>query len=194
MKTWKEITAADPQHSINYARRWDFFLAQGQDIYGEARLIDAMAARGSRILDAGCGQGRLSGYLSQQGHIVVGSDLDPVLIDIAREKFPEATFYVGDLVEDPIAEDGFDIALCAGQVLTFLELDTVPQALRHIFDSLRSGGRAVIGFGAGRGLPFGYFFQAAEQVGFIRENVFSSWELAPFDESSSFLVAVLRKP
>ena len=30
---------------------------------GEARLVDAMLARGSRVLDAGCGQGRIGGHL-----------------------------------------------------------------------------------------------------------------------------------
>ncbi|NMB23108.1 MAG: class I SAM-dependent methyltransferase, partial [Corynebacterium sp.] len=83
MPTWKEITANNPSHSENYARRWRNLVAEGEDIYGEARLIDAMAPRGARILDAGCGTGRIGGYLSERGHDVLGTDLDPVLIGYA---------------------------------------------------------------------------------------------------------------
>lgn len=96
-RTWTDITADDPGHSRRYAKRWDEFARQGRDIDGEARLIDAMAPRGARILDAGCGQGRLGGYLSRRGHHVTGVDIDPYLISVAREKYPDGRWIVGDL-------------------------------------------------------------------------------------------------
>ena len=52
-QTWKKIVEADPEHSRRYAQRWDDMVAEGMDIDGEARLADAMAPRGARILDAG---------------------------------------------------------------------------------------------------------------------------------------------
>ena len=67
-QTWKKIVDADPGHSQRYAKRWDDMVAEGVDIDGEARLIDAMAPRGARILDAGCGQGRTGAYLHERGH------------------------------------------------------------------------------------------------------------------------------
>ncbi len=51
-------------------------------------MIDAMAARGSRVLDAGCGTGRVGGRLAELGHTVVGADVDPALIDYAKADFP----------------------------------------------------------------------------------------------------------
>jgi hypothetical protein len=43
----------------------------GADLAGEARLIDAMVARGSGILDAGCGSGRvMPGVLVQLTSLV----------------------------------------------------------------------------------------------------------------------------
>ena len=80
MATWKEITDADPSHSHNYARRWKVLEAEGKDIYGEARTADAMLERASKVLDAGCGTGRIGGYLARQGHDVLGMDIDPILI------------------------------------------------------------------------------------------------------------------
>lgn len=168
--------------------------SQGQDIHGEARLIDAMAERESRILDAGCGTGRLGGYLAKRGHTVVGSDLDPVLIDHAVADHPEATWYVGDLSTDPIPESDFALAVSAGNVMGFLEENGREPALRHIFEALASQGRFVVGFGAGRGWGFDDFIDTARNVGFTLDNVFESWDLRPFAEDSTFLVAIFSKP
>lgn len=74
MPTWNDIVAANPDHSHRYAKRWDIFVAQGRDIDGEARLIDALAQRGSRMLDAGAGTGRVGAYLLKKGHSVTGVD------------------------------------------------------------------------------------------------------------------------
>lgn len=195
MPTWKEVTAANPDHSENYARRWQNMIDAGDDIDGEARLVDAIAPqRGSRILDAGCGQGRLGGRLAALGHEVVGTDIDEVLIDHAKRQFPDATWYVGDLGTDPIAESGFDIAVSAGNVMGFLAPEGHEPALQHIYDSLIGGGRFVVGFGAGRGWAFPDFLDTAAQVGFTQDYVFESWDLKPFSKDSHFLVALFTKP
>ena len=80
---WSRIIAADPQHSYRYIQRFKMMEANGHDLYGEARTVDAMVGRNARILDAGCGPGRLCGYLHERGHTVVGVDVDPVLIAAA---------------------------------------------------------------------------------------------------------------
>ena len=60
---WSRIIAADPDHSRRYIERFKMMEAAGHDLYGEARTVDAMVERNSRILDAGCGPGRLGGRL-----------------------------------------------------------------------------------------------------------------------------------
>ena len=82
---WMQKVAADPGHSQWYIERFRALARSGEDIVGEARLIDAMAPRGARILDAGCGPGRVGGYLAAVGHDVVGVDVDPELIEAARQ-------------------------------------------------------------------------------------------------------------
>lgn len=194
MPTWKEITANNPSHSENYARRWRNLVAEGEDIYGEARLIDAMAPRGARILDAGCGTGRIGGYLSERGHDVLGTDLDPVLIGYAKQDYPKARWVVGDLSTDPIPEDNFDLIVSAGNVMGFLAEDGRLPALRNITRTLKPGGRFIAGFGAGRGWGFDNFMATATQAGLEPENVFESWDLKPFTEHSDFLVAIFTRP
>ncbi len=194
MPTWKEVTTANPDHSHNYARRWKMMEAQGKDIHGESRLIDAMAERGSRILDAGCGTGRLGGELIRRGHNVMGVDVDPLLIEHAANDHPDGQWLVGDLTEDPIPEGGFDIAVAAGNVMGFIAPDGRKKALSHIFDALSPGGRFVAGFGSGRGWEFPDFLALAGDVGFEEDFLSSAWDLKPFNERSTFLVAILSKP
>lgn len=195
-RTWVKITQANPGHSDWYVERFRAMAAAGADLAGEARLIDAMVPRGSRILDAGCGTGRVGSHLADAGHVVVGVDIDPVLIAAARQDHPGPQWMVGDLAElDLPARDiaeSFDAIVCAGNVMTFLAAGTRREVLRRLRSHLRDGGRVVIGFGAGRGYDFDDFFRDASAVGLAVDLALSTWDLRPFTEESNFLVAILR--
>ena len=82
---WLQKLAKNPGHSQWYVDRFRKLAADGADLGGEARMIDAMVPRGSRILDAGAGAGRVGGFLAAAGHDVVGVDLDPLLVAAAQE-------------------------------------------------------------------------------------------------------------
>ncbi|GAB3548958.1 hypothetical protein GCM10027404_13770 [Arthrobacter tumbae] len=58
---WDAGKRADPNRSAAYIRRFEQLISEGADMHGEARCIDAMAPRNARILDAGCGPGRVGG-------------------------------------------------------------------------------------------------------------------------------------
>ncbi|MDO5682477.1 MAG: class I SAM-dependent methyltransferase [Propionibacteriaceae bacterium] len=192
---WAQIVAADPQHSHRYAERFRQLEASGADIFGEARMLDAMLERGSHILDAGCGAGRTAGYLARQGHEVVGFDLDPVLIDAAREDFPDPTWLVGDLAELDLPSRGidrkFDAIISAGNVMTFLHPDTRLSVLRNFAAHLVHDGRAVIGFGADRGYSFDAYAADVARSGLHIDARFATWDLRPFTSASDFLVSIL---
>jgi SAM-dependent methyltransferase len=193
---WMQKVTADPGHSHWYVERFRAMARAGDDVVGEARFVDAMAPRGARILDAGCGPGRLGGHLAAIGHDVVGVDVDPVLIEAAEHDHPGAHWLVGDLAELDLPARGitepFDVILSAGNVMTFLAASTRVQVLRRLRAHLRVEGRAVIGFGAGRDYEFAEFLDDAAEAGFSPELLLSTWDLRPFAEDSDFLVAVLR--
>ncbi|MDO4908571.1 MAG: class I SAM-dependent methyltransferase [Corynebacterium sp.] len=193
MPTWKDMIAANPQHSYNYAARWDIFKSQGKDIVGEARMIDAMAPRHARILDAGCGTGRLGGYLAQQGHDVWGSDLDPVLIDRAKYDYPDSNWMVGDLAQGEVPEGEFDIVFSAGNVMGFIAPEDRQAVIETMVSKVAPGGRLVVGFGAGRGWHFDNFIAMVEAAGMNTDVLLSSWDLRPYKEGSDFLVAIFSK-
>ncbi len=194
---WMQKVAADPGHSHWYIERFRAMARAGDDLAGEARLVDAMAPRGARILDAGCGPGRLGGYLAKAGHDVVGVDVDPALIEAAGQDHPGPRWLVGDLAELDLPARGitepFDVIASAGNVMTFLAPSTRVQVLGRLRAHLRDDGRAVIGFGAGRDYEFGQFLADAEAAGLTPDLLLSTWDLRPFDDDSDFLVALLRR-
>jgi SAM-dependent methyltransferase len=193
---WVRMTQADPQHSVAYIQRFRDLAAQGMDLVGEARLVDAMLPRGARVLDAGSGTGRIGAFLSVAGHEVVGVDGDPVLVAEAQEQHPDARWIVGDLAELDLPAAGipepFDAIVCAGNVMTFLAPSTRREVLARLRAHVVADGRAAIGFGAGRGYEFADFLDDAGAVGWAPDLLLSTWDLRPFTADSDFLVAILR--
>ena len=185
----------NPEHSAWYIERFRNMAAEGRDLDGEARFVDAMVSRGARILDAGCGPGRVGGRLAALGHHVVGVDIDPELIAAAEADHPGATWLARDLSVLDLAADGisepFEAVVSAGNVMTFLDPATRRDVLGRLLVHLAPEGRLVIGFGADRGYEFDDFFADAAAVGLADEVLLSSWDLRPFGTASTFLVAVM---
>jgi len=195
--SWMEIVAENPDHSSWYIERFRTMAADGADLEGEARFVDAMVGRGARILDAGCGPGRVGGALHQRGHQVVGVDVDPALIEAAEQDHPGPTWLVGDLARMDLAEhgieEGFDVIVCAGNVITFVPVDDRRPALERMGAHLADDGRIAIGFGDHRGYGFDEFRADVDAAGLAVELELSTWDLRPFRDGADFLVALLRR-
>lgn len=118
-------------------------------------MIDAFAAAvrsgdDPRVLDAGCGGGRMTRYLAERGCHVEGVDLSPGMIAMARRDHPELVFTVGELSDLPYRDDAF-----AGVMLWYSIIHTPPDELSRIAVEvarvLRPRGDVLIGFQAGEG-------------------------------------------
>jgi SAM-dependent methyltransferase len=59
-----------------------------------ARYRDALAGR---VLELGCGAGRLTGYLTQLSDRVEGLDVSQEMVDYCRTRYPRGHFDTGDL-------------------------------------------------------------------------------------------------
>lgn len=193
---WMQNLTVNPGHSEWYVERFRAMARAGDDLAGEARLVDAMVPRRARILDAGCGPGRTGAHLYSLGHEVVGVDVDPTLIAAAKADHPGPTWIVGDLAELELAAHGvtepFDAIVSAGNVMAFLAPSTRRPVLERLRAHLAPEGRAALGFGAGRGYEFSDFLDDAAATGLEPDLLLSSWDLRPFTHDSGFLVAVLR--
>lgn len=193
-KATRWTTETGPGHSRWYIDRFRRMAAEGADLAGEARLLDAMVPPGSRILDAGCGPGRVGAALAGRGHTVVGVDADPMLVEAARTDHPGPTWLVADLAELDLPGEPFDAAVLAGNVMTFVAPGTERAVLRHVAAHLRPDGVLVVGFGTDRGYPLADFDADTAAAGLHREHRFATWDLRPWHPDADFAVTVLRRP
>ncbi|PWR16774.1 SAM-dependent methyltransferase [Micromonospora sicca] len=197
-KPTRWVTDTKPGHSQWYIDRFRRLAAEGADLAGEARLLDAMVPPGSRILDAGSGTGRVDAALAVRGHSVVGVDADPALVEAARADHPGPRWLVGDLAELDLAAQGeaepFDAAVIAGNVLAFVAPGTEPAVLTRVAAHVRPDGIVVVGFGTDRGYPLTDFDADAVAAGLRLEHRFATWDLRPWREDADFAVTVLRRP
>ena len=96
------------------------------------------------VVDVGCGTGRHSLALSEAGFHVTGIDASADMIDVARERAPDVSFEVADLLawEPPMAFDG---ALCRGVLNEITEDADRQAAFDALAAMLRPGGLLVLG-------------------------------------------------
>jgi ubiquinone/menaquinone biosynthesis C-methylase UbiE len=102
-------------------------------------LIDTLPP--GPALDAACGTGRHARHLVASGHDVVGFDLTPEMLDVARTAVPEAEFVEGDLTHIPAEDARFALVVCGLALAHVADLDT---AVRELARVLQPGGRLVI--------------------------------------------------
>lgn len=70
--------------------------------YGMAQLerVLSLAPATGRALDVGCGsEGRFLKRLAEWGYAVEGMDISPAMVELARERSPDAKFHVADICE-----------------------------------------------------------------------------------------------
>jgi SAM-dependent methyltransferase len=98
------------------------------------------------VVDLGCGSGIWAKALADSGYEVVGVDLSPAMIELARERVPEATFHVQSFLEFPIP--GCRAVTALGEVFNYLfdsrnSLQTLRRVCQGIFDALTPRGLLV---------------------------------------------------
>ncbi|MEM8621618.1 MAG: class I SAM-dependent methyltransferase [Actinomycetota bacterium] len=192
---WITETRDDPDRSARYVERLRAMAAAGGDLTGEARFVNAMVPPSSRILDAGCGPGRVGGALDRMGHHVVGVDVDPVLIAAAEQDHPGPQWIIGDLAELDLAQHGmsepFDVIVAAGNVMTYLAPSTRQVVLANLREHLTQDGRVVAGFAPGPDYALDEFDADVTAANLTIDLRLATWDLRPFARDSEFLVAVL---
>lgn len=175
-----------------YATRFVRLARRGQDIDGEARFVDALAGRESRILDAGCGTGRVAAALAARGHRACGIDADASLIAAGREQHPGLPLEHRDLL-DLTPDDGpFEVIVAAGNVLVYVEPGTERAVLRALASVLAPGGAAVFGFATDRDYTPARLDRDAAAIGWRLAHRFATWQLDPWTDDADWAVSVFR--
>lgn len=199
MTRWQEIArqGVGVDYAEAYAAQFRRSAARGQDIHGEATFVAAMLPAPGRVLDAGCGTGRITVRLDELGYTVVGVDADPPMLAVARADAPSLDWRLGDLAALDLG-DRFDVVLLAGNIWPLLEPGTLEAVAAGLAGHLAEGGRVVSGFGLDAAhLPSGCpvtelrdVDAALAGVGLVVEERFSGWDRTPYDASAGYAVSV----
>ena len=95
----------------------DWYASERVDQTGvaEAKSLASSIPPGSRILDAGCGNGiPITRALLESGHHVIALDSSSRMLDLFRANYPETTAVLGTIQSCPFAESSFDAAVAWG--------------------------------------------------------------------------------
>ncbi|MGH3647441.1 MAG: class I SAM-dependent DNA methyltransferase [Micromonosporaceae bacterium] len=96
------------------------------------------------VADVGCGPGHVTHQLYDLGCQVLGIDISPRMVEVARARFPGLNFAVGSLVELPADAEW------AGAVALYSIIHLTPeqrlQAYKELSRAIRPGGVLLLGF------------------------------------------------
>jgi SAM-dependent methyltransferase len=179
-----------PWDGAQYQRALDALAAEGRSMHGEADLVAGLGP--TSVLDAGCGTGRVAIELARRGIEVVGTDIDPSMLETAAAQAPDLTWVAADLANLDLGRT-FDVVVMAGNVPLFTPAGTqaaiVAGCARHVAD----GGALVSGFSLGRGYEVADLDEHAAAAGLTLAGRWSRWDGEPFTESSDYAVSVHRR-
>lgn len=116
-------------------------------------LIDAFAElaapdAGAPIADVGCGPGYAVAYLAARGRPVVGLDLAPAMVALARERHPGTDVREGSILSLPLPDASVSGVLSLYSII-HLPRAVVPVALAEFRRVLRPGGVLLLAFHVG---------------------------------------------
>ncbi|WP_244963058.1 class I SAM-dependent methyltransferase [Nocardioides dongkuii] len=196
---WERIARAQAgrDYATTYAERFRSLAADGQDVHGEAALVARLVDPPARVLDAGCGTGRIAVHLDGLGYAVTGVDVDPAMLAVARAEAPGLDLREADLATLDLG-GAFDLVLLAGNIVPLLEPGTLGPVCERLAAHTAPDGVVVCGFGLDADhlpgdcpvTPVADLDAAMAAAGLVPVARYGTWDGDPFDEAAGYVVTV----
>lgn len=118
--------------------------------FGYAQIIKEIFSNLKRgyVLDAGCGDGRITHEIQKLGHKVLGIDILETSIQYAKILVPDAEFEVADLVnldKDETLFEKFDYVNCV-EVIEHIHPNYQPTVIKNLNRVLKADGEIIMSF------------------------------------------------
>ncbi|MEK7511584.1 MAG: class I SAM-dependent methyltransferase [Patescibacteria group bacterium] len=108
-------------------------------VWPDVLVFSELIKDGDKLLDLGCGNGRLIGLLKDKAVDYLGVDFSQELIVCAKKSFPEKSFLMRDALNLDFPEKSFDVVMCVS-VLNHLPKNKHVQFVENIKKVLKPGG------------------------------------------------------
>jgi 2-polyprenyl-3-methyl-5-hydroxy-6-metoxy-1,4-benzoquinol methylase len=192
---------------VTYDKAWTDMAAAGKDPHGEVAFVERLLARrgladhgktsttapGLRILDAGCGTGRVAVELDRRGYLVEGTDVDSDMLGEASAKAPHLTWTKDDLARLTL-DRTFDVIVLSGNVILFVEPADRPLVAPSLRAHVPVGGLVVQGMQLARtdGRRVGVEELDSWMLGarFTLTERWATWDDDPWSPAADYVVSV----
>ncbi|MGI9613905.1 MAG: class I SAM-dependent methyltransferase [Acidimicrobiales bacterium] len=184
-RLWRQRVDLDEYHT-----RWDRLAAEGASVHDEADLVCVLDA--DRIVDAGCGTGRVAVELARRGKTVVGVDNDVDMLDLAIASSDDVRWILADLATVDL-EERFDLVLVAGDVLNYVAPGYESMVVSNLARHLESGGLLVCGGSLAEPDQLTHYDNWCRAAGLELQERYASWNGVPYDRPGHYAVSIHRR-
>ena len=133
----------------------------------------------SKILDAGCGNGKNMAYLQNEGHTINGIDFSDSLLDICREK--SLNVQNSDIRNLPFQDETYDYVISIAVIHHLSSYCEQDKAIRELLRVTRKGGKVL------------FTVWAVEQDEHSRRCLESGSNLIPFEDTVRYYYVFNKK-
>jgi len=120
------------------------YSATREDVWPEFQEFQKYIQPNDRILDVGCGNGRLTKIFDKVKVNYTGIDISPRMLEQAKKLFPNHTFQMGDILSLPFPENHFNIVFCLSVLHQIPSIELRRKAMEQLYRVTRSGGKLVL--------------------------------------------------
>lgn len=103
----------------------------------------AVKDKSQKILEAGCGAGRVYFHYKNSGFDIKGLEYSRIAVDNIMNKDPEAEVVQGDITDLPYENDCFDVCLAFGLYHNLETVEQIEKAFSETARVLKKGGKLV---------------------------------------------------
>jgi len=196
---WSEVSGG-LGGATAYQQRFDDLAASGMDIHGEAAFIESLLPAPARVLDAGCGTGRVATQLTSLGYHCVGVDADADMLEVAAQRDRTTRWVRQDISELQLRSQAFNLVVLAGNVVPLLASGTLLRTVQRLVAHLQPGGLLVAGFGLDAAhlppgcpvTPLESYDRACTVAGLSFARRFATWDKESWHAGAGYAVSVHR--